>query len=101
MTADPMAPAGSVHVITTPRPETVIQAPWSCVVWNDSVNTMDYVTYVFASYFGYPKAKAERLMWRVHRTGKAVVATGSREEMEQHVTAMHAYGLWSTMEAAE
>lgn len=77
------------------------QRPWVVVVWDDPVNTMNYVTYVFSSYFGYPRPQAERLMLQVHRTGKAVVAAGPREQMETHVTAMHAYGLWATMEADE
>jgi len=83
------------------RDDTATQRPWVCIVWDDPVNTMDYVTYVFASYFGFSKAKAERLMLRVHNTGKAVVASGAREAMETHVTAMHAYGLQSTMEQSE
>jgi ATP-dependent Clp protease adaptor protein ClpS len=71
---------------------------WVTIVWNDPINLMDYVTYVFMSYFKYPKAKAESLMLDVHRKGKAVVSSGTREEMEVHVAAMHAYGLWATAE---
>ncbi|MDR1448873.1 MAG: ATP-dependent Clp protease adapter ClpS [Propionibacteriaceae bacterium] len=101
MTAHPIAPAGGVQLDEAPRDDTFAQTPWACLVWNDPVNTMNYVTEVFASYFGYPRAKAERLMWRVHRVGKAVVATGSREEMETNVMAMHGFGLWATLEAGE
>jgi ATP-dependent Clp protease adaptor protein ClpS len=72
--------------------------PWICLVWNDPVNTMNYVSYVFRSYFGYSRQKAETLMLRVHNLGKAVVAEGSREEMETHVRAMHDFGLQSTLE---
>ena len=70
--------------------------PWVTIVWNDPVNTMSYVTYVFQSYFGYQKPKAERLMRDVHEKGRAVVSTGSREEMERDTEAMHEYGLWAT-----
>ncbi len=70
--------------------------PWVTIVWNDPVNTMSYVTYVFQTYFGYQRAKAERLMRDVHEKGKAVVSTGSREEMERDTEAMHEYGLWAT-----
>jgi ATP-dependent Clp protease adaptor protein ClpS len=73
---------------------------WVCLVWDDPVNTMNYVTYVFSSYFNYPRPKAEQLMLRVHNSGRAVVATGSREEMETDVAAMHAFGLWATLEPA-
>ena len=75
--------------------------PWLTIVWNDPVNLMSYVSYVFRSYFGYPKAKAERLMLQVHNNGRAVVATGPREEMERHVEAMHDYGLWATVTKAD
>jgi ATP-dependent Clp protease adaptor protein ClpS len=72
--------------------------PWVTIVWNDPVNLMSYVTYVFTKYFGYDKKKAEKLMLEVHNDGKSVVSHGSREEMERDVQAMHEYGLWATME---
>ncbi len=72
--------------------------PWVTIVWNDPVNLMSYVTYVFRTYFGFPKPEAERLMLAVHHEGRAVVATGNREEMERHVEAMHDYGLWATLQ---
>jgi ATP-dependent Clp protease adaptor protein ClpS len=62
---------------------------------------MSYVVYVFRSYFGFSRPKAERLMLQVHNDGKAVVASGTREEMERHVTAMHEYGLWATVDKAD
>ena len=68
------------------------------IVWNDPINLMNYVTFVFQDYFGYDKAKAEKLMLDVHNKGKAVVSLGTREEMERDVAAMHSYGLWATTE---
>jgi ATP-dependent Clp protease adaptor protein ClpS len=79
----------------------VVDRPWSTVVWNDPVNLMSYVTYVFQAYFGYPKKKAEKLMMQVHEDGRSTVSHGSREEMERDVQAMHEYGLWATMEKVE
>ena len=72
--------------------------PWITIVWNDPVNLMTYVTYVFQKYFGYDKKKAEKLMLEVHNDGKSVVSHGSREEMERDVQAMHEYGLWATLD---
>jgi len=71
---------------------------WVCIVWNDPINLMNYVTYVFMSYFKYSKEKAETLMLQVHNDGKAVVSSGSREEMEKDVNAMHSFGLWATLQ---
>lgn len=77
---------------------TVADTPWVTVVWNDPVNLMSYVTYVFQKYFGYEKKKAEKLMLEVHEDGRSAVSNGTREEMERDVQAMHGYGLWATLE---
>lgn len=78
--------------------EVAPDVPWQVIVWNDPVNLMSYVTYVFRSYFGFSKDKAHRLMMQVHEQGKTVVFTGSREEAEKHTQAMHSWGLWATFE---
>lgn len=90
----------SVAPAEVTRPETVeqVENPWITIVWNDPVNLMSYVTYVFMEYFRYPQEKAERLMMDVHEKGRAVVSSGSREAMERDVTAMHGYGLWATLQ---
>ena len=81
-----------------PDESTQLAKPWVTIVWNDPVNLMSYVTYVFQKYFGYDKSKAEKLMLEVHEDGKSVVSSGTREEMERDVQAMHEYGLWATMD---
>ena len=78
-----------------------LDAAWTTTVWNDPVNLMSYVAWVFRSYFGFSRAEAERRMLQVHNDGRAVVATGSREEMERHVEAMHDFGLWATLQKAD
>ncbi|QFR93841.1 ATP-dependent Clp protease adapter ClpS [Streptomyces tsukubensis] len=98
--------ARSAAPAETERPESAEQTfvvpeadlPWITLVHNDPVNLMSYVTYVFQSYFGYSKDKATKLMLDVHQKGRAVVSTGTREEMERDVQAMHGYGLWATLQ---
>lgn len=80
------------------EPEVLAELPWITLVWNDPVNLMSYVTYVFMEYFSYPREKAERLMMDVHEKGRAVVSSGSLEDMERDVAAMHGYGLWATLQ---
>lgn len=75
--------------------------PWVTIVWNDPVNLMSYVTFVFQTYFGYTRKKSEKLMMEVHEDGRSVVSTGSREEMERDVQALHGYGLWATLQKAD
>ena len=77
--------------------ESQLDQPWVTIVWNDPVNLMSYVSFVFRSYFGFDRAEAERRMLQVHNEGRAVVASGPREAMERHVEAMHEFGLWATV----
>jgi ATP-dependent Clp protease adaptor protein ClpS len=72
--------------------------PWIVIVWNDPINLMSYVTWVLMRLFGYPREKAERLMWDVHTKGRAVVSSGPREKAESDVARLHAHGLWATLQ---
>ena len=76
-------------------------SPRVTIVWDDPVNLQSYVTYVFMELFGYSKAKATELMLQVHNDGKAVVSTGSREEMEHDVARLHEFGLWATLQRGD
>src|SRR4051812_25358331 len=98
----PMATTSPVEVEPdlTSDELTLTSKPWITLVWNDPVNLMSYVSYVFRTYFGFSKEEAERLMLQVHNDGRAVVATGPREEMERHTEAMHEFGLWATVAKA-
>ncbi len=81
--------------------QAVAERAWQTVVWDDPVNLMSYVAYVFQTHFGFERDRAEELMLRVHHEGSAVVAEGGREAMEMHVEALHGYGLWATVRQAD
>jgi ATP-dependent Clp protease adaptor protein ClpS len=91
----------SVSPAEVQSPETGLETerdlPWVTIVWNDPVNLMSYVTYVFQTVFGYAKPKAEKLMLDVHHKGRAVVSAGARESMERDAETLHGYGLWATI----
>jgi len=72
-------------------------SPWVVIVWNDPINLMSYVAYVFRKLFGFSEAEATRLMLQVHEEGKTVVSSGSRERAEHDVARLHAHGLWATL----
>jgi len=88
-----------VAPVEVPGTEEVADAdrPWVTIVWNDPVNLMSYVTYVFQKVFGYAKPRAQKLMLDVHHKGKAVVSSGTRESMERDAEILHGYGLWATV----
>lgn len=75
-----------------------VQHPWVVLVWNDPINLMSYVVYVFQTLFGYNEDKATKLMLDVHHKGRAAVSSGSREKAELDVSRLHEFGLWATMQ---
>jgi ATP-dependent Clp protease adaptor protein ClpS len=78
--------------------EELVDTPWIVLVWNDPINLMSYVTYVFQKLFGYSLEKATKLMLDVHHKGRAVVSNGTREKCELDVFRLHEHGLWATMQ---
>jgi len=77
---------------------TDLDTPWIVLVWNDPINLMSYVAFVFQKLFGFSTEKANRLMLDVHEKGRAVVANGTRERCELDVFRLHEHGLWATMQ---
>jgi ATP-dependent Clp protease adaptor protein ClpS len=100
----PVSAAGDGQDEATPSSTAVaerdqaVDRPWVTIVWDDPVNLMRYVTYVFQKLFGYSETRASELMMQVHTEGKAVVSTGDRDKVELDVQKLHAAGLWATMQ---
>ncbi|MDQ3891080.1 MAG: ATP-dependent Clp protease adapter ClpS [Actinomycetota bacterium] len=92
-----LAPAEVELELPLRREEPREERPWVVIVWNDPINLMSYVTFVFQKLFGYSREKATRLMLEVHNEGKAAVSSGTREKAEHDVARLHAHGLWATM----
>ncbi|MEA2002282.1 MAG: ATP-dependent Clp protease adapter ClpS [Actinomycetota bacterium] len=84
------APAGDTDVIQVPM--------WNVVVWDDPVNLMSYVVWVFRTLFGYPEPTATKLMLQVHNEGRAIVHSAPREQAEMSAFRLHHHGLWATVE---
>jgi ATP-dependent Clp protease adaptor protein ClpS len=97
-TAGGPAPAETVDPDVDESTDLDTETPWVAIVWNDPINLMSYVSYVFQKLFGYSQAKADELMLDVHEKGRAVVSNGTREKVELDVFRLHEHGLWATME---
>ena len=105
MKSTPIASAADTEVTPSDSVEeflrTLHDKLWVTIVWDDPINLMTYVTHVFMVVFGYSRKKAHELMLQVHNDGKAVVSSGTREEMEHDVAMLHEYGLWATLQKSE
>jgi ATP-dependent Clp protease adaptor protein ClpS len=89
-----------MSTVTDAKPDVSVDLdrPWVVIVWNDPINLMAYVTWVFQKLFGYSLEKATELMLDVHEKGRAVVTNGTRERAEVDVQRLHEHGLWATMQ---
>jgi len=74
------------------------QATWNVVVWNDPVNLMTYVIWVFRALFDLSGPAATALMTQIHEGGRAIVDTASREQAEMTAFRLHHHGLRATLE---
>ncbi|NUN92155.1 MAG: ATP-dependent Clp protease adapter ClpS [Verrucomicrobiae bacterium] len=83
------------------RPRTEADHGWNVIVWNDEVNLMSYVVFVFQRVLGFDRPKATRHMLEVHQRGRSCVATASREKAELYWQQIQQYGLRVTLERAE
>lgn len=99
---------GAVSVVATTQPREVESTgtieeirndrPWLVIVWDDPVNLMSYVAFVFRKLFGYSRERAEQLMLQVHNEGRAVVSSGPLERAEMDVYRLQEHGLWASLQ---
>src|SRR5437879_4457593 len=73
---------------------------WNVIVWDDPINLMSYVVFVFIKVLAFTKEKAARHMLEVHHQGKSRVATEAREKAELYHQQLQAHGLSVTIEKA-
>ena len=84
--------------ITEEKIEEAFAKNWSVIVWNDPVNQMSYVVFVFMKVLAFTKEKATRHMLEVHHQGKSCVATETREKAELYHQQIQVHGLIVTIE---
>ena len=73
---------------------------WRVLVWNDPINLMSYVVFVFQKVLGFDEPKAKKHMLEVHEQGRSMVAMETREKAEMYCKRLQEFGLKSTLEAA-
>ena len=84
--------------ITQQKVKEAFEKNWEVIVWNDPVNLMSYVVFVFMKVLAFTKEKAAKHMLEVHQLGKSIVATESRERAEFYYQQIQAHGLTVTIE---
>src|SRR5213083_1746910 len=87
--------------ITHEKVKEAFEKSWNVIVWNDPVNLMTYVVFVFMKVLAFPKEKATKHMLEVHHQGKSCVATETREKAELYYQQLQGFGLSVTIEQGE
>src|SRR5437773_1638328 len=83
---------------TKEKVESAFEKNSNVIVWNDPVNLMTYVVFVFMKVLAFPREKATKHMLQVHHDGKSCVATETREKAELYHQQLQGYGLTVTLE---
>ena len=89
-----------VEETTKEKVKEAFERNWNVVVWNDPINLMTYVVFVFMRVLGFNRQKATKHMMEVHNQGKSVVATETREKAELYHQQIQSHGLSVTIEEA-
>lgn len=76
-----------------------IQEPYHLIVWNDDVNTFDWVIETLVEVCRHTHEQAEQCAILIHFQGKYAVKEGSYEELEPMCTAITDRGINATVEA--
>lgn len=97
-----------LHQLHDPRPVqhedediavlTTSDAPFSLVVWNDEVNTFEWVIETLVEICGHSIEQAEQCAMIIHTKGKYAVKSGSYDELKPQCDAITERGIGATIE---
>lgn len=90
----PVAPLedADVDVLTS------VEDPYSLIVWNDEVNTFEWVIETLIEVCGHSQEQAEQCAMIIHTKGKYAVKRGSYEELKPQCDAITERGIGATIE---
>lgn len=86
---------GTVHEIDT---LTLHDEGCSLIVWNDEVNTFEWVIETLVQVCGHTQEQAEQCSYFIHYKGKYAVKQGSYEELKPMCDAITERGIGATVE---
>ena len=91
------------NVLHQPLEETIVDndtgAPGQLIVWNDDVNTFDWVITTLVEVCGHTQEQAEQCAYLIHFKGKYAVKNGEFEILKPMCDAILERGINATLEA--
>ncbi len=77
---------------------TSTEEPYSLIVWNDEVNTFEWVIETLVDVCGHSQEQAEQCAYIIHFQGKYAVKQGSYEDLKPKCDAITDRGIGATIE---
>src|SRR3954468_6020936 len=77
---------------------TAEQFPYNLIVWNDDVNTFDWVIETLVEIWGHPQEQAEQCSLIIHFRGKCAVKNGDYDTLKPMCDAITERGIGATIE---
>ena len=77
---------------------TAYESPYSLIVWNDEVNTFEWVIETLMEVCGHSQEQAEQCAMIIHTKGKYAVKRGSYDELKPQCDAITERGIGATIE---
>ena len=77
---------------------TAAQEPCSLIVWNDEVNTFEWVIETLMAVCGHSEEQAEQCAYIIHFHGKYAVKQGSYDDLKPQCDAITERGINATIE---
>ncbi|MCW3118643.1 MAG: ATP-dependent Clp protease adaptor ClpS [Chitinophagaceae bacterium] len=77
---------------------TDLEAPCNLIVWNDEVNTFEWVIETLIEVCGHTHEQAEQCSYFIHYRGKYAVKQGSYDELKPLCDAITERGIGATVE---
>ena len=77
---------------------TTLDEPYSLIVWNDEVNTFEWVIETLVEVCGHSTEQAEQCAYIIHFQGKYAVKQGSYDDLKPQCDAITERGIGATLE---
>jgi len=87
--------------ITDTHTEIDIDEPFALIIWNDDVNTFEWVIETLVDICSHTPEQAEQCAWIIHTNGKYAVKDGSYDDLKPMCDAIVERGIGATVETVK
>lgn len=93
-----MMPAEETDVLVMDEVSTKVTSPYQLIVWNDDVNTFEWVIETLMEVCGHNYEQAEQCAYIIHYSGKYAVKNGTYEDLRPMCDAILDRGISASLE---